>query len=320
MQSKLVRFAGSFIFLLTLLGGAQLPGIGSASAQPHPAPPPGPPPQSTPPPPGFIPPPPNQPSPLETLQWDTIMKEASPVAGQATADFVFKVSNPTEKNVVIERVQTSCGCTVAKLPAQPWVLTPHTNGQIDVTVNLAGKSGTIWKTITVYSTNNIQKILTVKVNMPENPEAMRMRNQAMAANDPQMIFKGDCAKCHVEKSKGLLGKALYKESCGICHDANPRASMVTDLHTLKQGGYDYWKQIITYGKPKTMMPGFSVKTGGPLTDEQVESLAKVLTLAFTPTSSTSATTVPLPINTSATPPVPGAHRLPPPPHPPANQN
>ena len=238
------------------------------------------------------------------------------MVGQATADFVFNVSNPTEKSVVIERVQTSCGCTVAKLPSQPWVSTPHTNGQINVTVNLAGKSGTIWKTITVYSTNNVQKVLSVKVNLPDNPEAMRLRNQAMmsASGDPQIIFKNaECAKCHVDKSRGLMGKALYKEACGICHEAEHRATMVPDLHALKQGGYDYWKQIITYGKPKTMMPGFSVKAGGPLSDEQVESLAKVLTVAFTPEGSASTTT---PANTSATtPPVSGVHRLPPPPAP-----
>ena len=87
----------------------------------------------------------------------------------------------------------------------------------------------------------------------------------MAQADPRAIFKGDCAKCHVDKAKGLLGKQLYVESCGICHEAKPRATMVPDLHALNHPtDYVFWKQIISEGKPHTMMPGFSVHNGGPL--------------------------------------------------------
>ena len=42
-----------------------------------------------------------------------------------------------------------------------------------------------------------------------------------------------------------------------------------DLHALKQvTDLDYWKTIITLGKPHTMMPGFGAAQGGPLTDGQ----------------------------------------------------
>jgi mono/diheme cytochrome c family protein len=316
MRFKLISFRGNFLCALAVFAVIQLLVIGVASAQPQPG--------TLPPPPAFVPPPPptgQQPSPLELLKWDSVLKEMTPQPGQAMADFVFSVSNPTEQNVTIDHVHTSCGCTVAKLPSQPWVLVPHTNGQINVTVNLMGKQGTIWKTITVYSTNNIQKILTVKINIPESPEAMRLRNRAMASQDPQAIFKGDCAKCHVDKSIGLMGKQLYKESCGICHEATPRATMVPDLHALPHpADYAYWEKIISEGKPHTMMPGFSVKHGGPLTDEQVESLAKVLTQAFSPGSQVMPV-VPAPNKTSsAGAPVQTANRLPLPPIVPVSHN
>ncbi|HZV34853.1 MAG TPA: DUF1573 domain-containing protein [Verrucomicrobiae bacterium] len=293
MRSKFIRFGGRFLYGTLLMAGAQWVGVGALSAQPV---------QPATPVPAFAPPhpPQQQPSPLELLQWDSVLKEMSPKPGELTANFDFKVSNPTEQNILIERVQTSCGCTVAKLPAQPWVLVPHTNGEIKVTVNLMGKSGTVWKTITVYSTNNIQKILTVKVNLPENPQVTRMRNQAMAAADPQAIFRGDCAKCHVDKGRGLMGKKLYVASCGICHEANPRATMVPDLHALPHPtDYAYWKQIISEGKPHTMMPGFSNKHGGPLTDEQVDSLAKVLNEAFSSSGRMQPRPNPTPTKTSA---------------------
>jgi mono/diheme cytochrome c family protein len=222
------------------------------------------------------------PTPGDALAWDSLIKEQTPESGKPTADFVFKVTNISDAPVSIGRLQPSCGCTTAKLPTTPWVLAPHTNGEISVSVNLAGKSGAFTKTVTVYSTDQkIMKVLTVKVTLPENVAMMRMRNNAIAAGDPQAIFKGDCAKCHVEPARGLMGKQLYTAACGICHEAKPRATMVPDLHALNHPTfYGYWHLIISDGKPHSMMPGFSTAKGGPLTDAQIDSLAKVLTQAF----------------------------------------
>lgn len=266
----------SLIPAVLILTGSGMHGWTTASAQPAP------------------PPATAAPKLLDLLVWDAVLKEQSPLPGQATADFIFSVTNPSESEVIIDRVQTSCGCTVAKLPSQPWILAPHTNGQLAVSVNLANKSGTLFKTITVISTNS-QKILTVKVMLPESPAMVRSRNQQMALADQQAVFKGDCAKCHVEPAVGLMGKELYVKSCGICHEAKPRATMVPDLAMLSHPtDYAFWKQIIAEGKPKTLMPAFAAEHGGPLTIEQIESLAKVLTKAF-PTPLVPA---PAPIKTS----------------------
>ena len=214
--------------------------------------------------------------PLDLLVWDAIFKEQSPLPNQPTADFVFKVNNPSESNVVITDVHTSCGCTVATLPSKPWVLAPHTNGEIGVKVNLAGKSGTFFKTVTIMSSNDT-KLLTIKINLPESPAMVRERNQQLAFVDPQGVFKGECAKCHFDTAKGKMGKDLYIAACSICHDAKPRATMVTDLRQLKHPtDYAFWKQIVTDGKPKTIMPAFAAAHGGPLNDDQIESLAKFL--------------------------------------------
>ncbi len=184
--------------------------------------------------------------------------------------------------MAIGRLQPSCGCTTAQLPSTPWVLAPHTNGDISVSVNLAGKFGAITKTVTVFSTNNqIMKVLTVRVNLPENPEMMRARNRSLAQADAQAVFKGDCAKCHADPARGKMGKALYVSACAICHESKQRDHMVPDLHNLPHPTfYGYWKFVIAEGKPKSLMPAFSAEHGGPLTEEQMDSLAKTLTLAF----------------------------------------
>jgi cytochrome c553 len=219
----------------------------------------------------------------ELLVWDALQKEANPPPGAPTADFVFAVTNVSDSEVIINSVRTSCGCTVAKLPSQPWILAPHTNGEIKVSVNLAGKFGTIYKTITVISTN-APKTLTVKVNLPQAqsplaPAMVRSKNQQMAVSDRQAVFKNaECAKCHAAPAATKMGAELYASACGICHEAALRATMVPNLHALKHPTfYAYWKHWIESGKPGTLMPAFASAQGGPLSLDQIESLAEFLT-------------------------------------------
>ncbi|MDB6109640.1 MAG: hypothetical protein JWR69_1390 [Pedosphaera sp.] len=220
-------------------------------------------------------------TPADPFAWDSLLKEQATTNGQTAADFFFSVTNISSAEAVIERVQTSCGCTVAKLPSNPWVLAPHSDGKINVTVDLHGKSGTLFKTITVFSTNTAPKNLTVKVVIPENPEMARSRNQQMALADRQAVFKNDCARCHVEPTHGKSGKDLYAVACGICHEAEHRATMVPDLHALNHSTDQiYWKQWITTGKVGTLMPAFATDQGGPLSAEQIDSIADYLDKAI----------------------------------------
>jgi mono/diheme cytochrome c family protein len=74
-----------------------------------------------------------------------------------------------------------------------------------------------------------------------------------------------------------MGQDLYAADCGICHESSHRARFVPDLHALKQvTDFDYWKTMISSGKPHTMMPAFAASQGGPLTEAQIVSLATYL--------------------------------------------
>ena len=221
-------------------------------------------------------------SPLTQLAWDADRKETNTGPNQATAGFSFGVTNISDSEVVIDHVKGSCSCTVAKLPSQPWHLAPHTNGQIGVAVDLKGKFGDFEKRLTVFfaDKNTPPKILTVKVKMPDR-KIMRERNTEMSKADRQAVFKGDCAVCHAEPAKHESGMALYHQVCGICHEARPRADMVPDLRLLPHPtDYAFWKEFITNGKTNTLMPAFAISQGGPLTDEQIDSLAKAIDTAF----------------------------------------
>lgn len=72
------------------------------------------------------------------LAFDEEVKQSTVHEGEKQAQFVFNLTNISREPITIGKVETSCGCTAAKLPQLPWVLKPRENGQIPVTMNLQG--------------------------------------------------------------------------------------------------------------------------------------------------------------------------------------
>jgi len=255
------------------------------------------------------------------LVWDSETKATNVEVGEAEAHLTFNFTNISSSSIMITNVHTSCGCTTAQLPPLPWIIAPGTNGQIGITVNLAGKIGTLFKSVTV-STDKGSKVLSVKIAIlppimsaasttnksrtlqaaskghgvatapaakqtSDLPAAQAMidpnraRSFQMAVVDRQAVFKDDCASCHATPAKGKYGKELYDSVCGVCHESANRATMVPDLHHLKvPTSVDFWKTWITMGKINSLMPAFATAYGGPLTESQIESLAKYLGTAI----------------------------------------
>jgi cytochrome c553 len=204
--------------------------------------------------------------------------------GETTAALTFYVTNVTGSAVLISNVTTSCGCTVAQLPAPlPWLLASGASGPINVSVDLRGKVGLIEKSIAINYSNDA-KVLLVKVTVPDPALSStstnmgdRNRNVQAAQADRQAVFKNDCARCHLEPARGKMGQQLFAAACGICHEAEHRASMVSDLHAPKTArDLQYWLTWASHGKPGTLMPAFAESDGGPLTEAQIDSLADYL--------------------------------------------
>jgi mono/diheme cytochrome c family protein len=218
---------------------------------------------------------------LNTMAWDATTKTTNVPANSAQAHFVFSFTNVSKDTVTIADVHPSCGCTTAQLPPLPWRIPAGSNGVIGVTVNLAGKFGTVVKTVHI-GTDKGSRDLIVQITilppvMPVLTDADRIRQMAIAKVDRQAVFKNDCASCHEKNGEFRYGKQLYDADCGICHEAEHRASTVPDLHALKvPTNDDFWRVWISHGKPGTFMPAFANTDGGPLSDMQIASLVAYL--------------------------------------------
>lgn len=279
---------GSFVSVLGAVSLVTAYGQGNSAvppaAQPVQVPPPAvlqaPPPQAL----GTAP----QPALTEFLAFNMELQETNVPNGTTEAHFSFSLTNISAGEVVINGVQTSCGCTVAKLPSNPWKLAPHDHGEISATMQLAGvpAGGSKIKTLTVNSDKG-SKMLTVKANVTAEAAAMsdmdRTNSLKMAQADRQAVFQGDCIRCHVTPAKDSaghdkMGQDLYSAVCGICHNSEHQASFVPNLNKLPEPtSTAFWRNWITHGKPGTLMPAFSKAEKGILSDEQIESLAQYLT-------------------------------------------
>ena len=229
------------------------------------------------------------------LRGDKITHVASLTSSTNT---VTVTNSITLTPVTILSVHPSCGCTTAELPPVPWTIPAGSNGAIKLAVNLAGKSGTLFKTVNV-ATDKGKKDLMLRINvLPPPPvapmsEEERARGVAAAKLDRQAVFKGDCISCHAKNIEGKYGQQLFASVCAVCHEGNPRASMVPDLHNLPvTTSEEFWRTWITSGKAATLMPAFATSQGGILNDMQIASLAAYLNAVIPPHA-------PLPTNAPA---------------------
>lgn len=78
----------------------------------------------------------------------------------------FKFTNKGNANLIIERVQTSCGCTGATV-GEKTDYKKNESGEIKVNFSTQGREGHQEKTIIIYSNDpeNPQKVLTVKCDI-----------------------------------------------------------------------------------------------------------------------------------------------------------
>lgn len=214
--------------------------------------------------------------------WDALFKEATLKPGETKGLFRFALTNISSAPVDIVSTRSSCGCTVARLPSIPWRIGPGEQGSLDVEIDMRSKVGVFTKTVKV-NTSVGYRYLTVRLSAPPRPVAAepvvseRVRNQRLATADRQAIFRGDCASCHLEPGDGKVGRELYLAVCGVCHEAEHRASMVPDLRTSgRSQPAEYWRVWIYQGKGDSLMPVWDEIEGGPLSRDRIETLVEYL--------------------------------------------
>jgi len=150
---------------------------------------------------------------------------------------------------------------------------PGQSGQIEVTLDPAGKFGHIIKTVTITSNNLTQPVVEVPVY------ATVIHGVDAGESEPieDVLFgREECAECHADPATGLSGVVLYDAVCAMCHGSisDYAAALPAEIRSL-----DALRTWTAQGDGAVGMPGYATDKGGPLTDEQIESLVQALLTA-----------------------------------------
>lgn len=146
-------------------------------------------------------------------------------------------------------------------------LKPGETGQIKASVDVRGKLGKIAKTITVYTNDPIHPVTKLTVHMHVKD---RLHMNRFTADE---LFSARCRGCHTEQGLGKKGISLYNADCAMCHGTNKSASPISAMRRLKR---EDLLTAIREGIEGTAMPGFSIENSGPLNEDDIASLIKVI--------------------------------------------
>jgi uncharacterized protein DUF1573 len=87
---------------------------------------------------------------LTSIQWlDSTDRDFGKIPAGQKLEISYRFKNAGDQPLIIERVQPSCGCTVAEKPTEP--ITPGGEGVIKAAFNSESRVGVNHKTIYVYA-------------------------------------------------------------------------------------------------------------------------------------------------------------------------
>lgn len=85
-----------------------------------------------------------------SIEWlDSANKNFGKIAEGKKLDVTFRFKNIGDKPLIIQKVQPSCGCTIAEQPNEP--VLPGNEGMIKASFNSEGRAGVNHKTLYVYA-------------------------------------------------------------------------------------------------------------------------------------------------------------------------
>ena len=142
-------------------------------------------------------------------------------------------------------------------------LKPGEKGKIKVAVNIRGKFGEIMKTVRVITNDPKGRQTTLSLTMKVK-DLIHMKKHKAAE-----IFSSACRGCHVDRGKSRKVFDLFLNDCMICHYDGRSAPPLARMRVKPREDVE---TAIREGVDKTSMPGWDIRHGGPLSEEEIRGL------------------------------------------------
>ncbi len=185
----------------------------------------------------------------------------------------FTVLNRGDKILTIDKVTSSCGCTIPTMKVK--TIEPGGSAPLEVIMDTAMKQGKVTKDIEVYSDDPKLRKAIVQLTV-----TVKNLHTGLSSEQRAKIFEGRCAVCHVQAGLGLEGGDLYQADCGMCHGMKGQGVVGPALVPHDYADplvFAYMEKITSFGsKSHASMPGFLMEAGGPLTAQDIKSILQFL--------------------------------------------
>jgi Protein of unknown function (DUF1573)/Cytochrome C oxidase, cbb3-type, subunit III len=218
------------------------------------------------------------------IWFDSLVQDLGKVDEGVEVHCQFKVANKGGSPLDIEDIKSSCGCTFPVWKRRR--LMPGESAILPVTVDTAMKQDKVEKTMDVQCNDPRRSFVTLTVKLDVNdPHKDMGMDTATTTGDkgrPKIFTSEKCISCHVDQGVGQFGKELFEADCAMCHrpGVHGKASVGPILESLDYSDPTFvkaMKKVICYGsKTHRSMPGFLGDAGGPLAQEQIDSLVGYL--------------------------------------------
>ena len=112
----------------------------------------------------------------ENMKFQSESHDFGTIEEGPAADYIFTFTNTGKEDLVIQRVQPSCGCTTPDWTKEP--VKPGESGMIKASYGTQGRPGPFEKTMTVF-TNAGTKMVSFKGVVEKAPETSVPQNNSM---------------------------------------------------------------------------------------------------------------------------------------------
>jgi hypothetical protein len=91
--------------------------------------------------------------------------------GAPEANYIFAFTNVGAAIITITNVALSCGCTTVDHPPLPWRLPPGAAARLPVTLEVAGRTGSVVKTVQLRTDQGCKTlVIRAEVQPPDRSE------------------------------------------------------------------------------------------------------------------------------------------------------
>jgi len=208
------------------------------------------------------------------VRLDEVVKDLGEVPSNRRVEVRWTLHNDGPAPLEIASISASCACLSAR--ASVTRVQPGGEATIVGTFDPVGLVGEKRESISIRTDGASRGEIFAVLRARVVPPVLEGLPAGHPATSGQNYLMGSCGACHAAPASGKSGAELYAAVCAMCHGSAGEGRLAPPLRLARARQEDELSSAIALGTADPRMPGFSTEMAGPLSPEQIASLARLL--------------------------------------------